>query len=71
MKKEAKKELTMLERFELHAASKSEAKRVYNLFSAHPGMMDMSMEKLCAIPGIGRKSMHLILEVVMDLAGKK
>lgn len=69
MKKE-KKELTLLERFELHAATKSEAKRVYGLIENY-AIMGMNFSDLMAIKGMGRKGALLVMEVVCDLAGKK
>lgn len=65
-----KKEYTLLERFEQHAASKSEAKRVYGLIP-EDAIMDLTLGDLMAIKGMGRKGALLVMEVVCDLAGKK
>ena len=65
-----KKELTLLERFELHASTKSEAKRVYGLIEDY-AIMGMNFSDLMAIKGMGRKGALLVMEVVCDLAGKK
>jgi len=65
-----KKELTLLERFEKYAATKSEAKRIYNLVDGQP-FMEMTIMDLLAVKGMGRKGALLVMEVACDLAGKK
>jgi hypothetical protein len=65
-----KKEITLLERFEKRAPSKSVAKRVYNLVKDHP-FMEMSLTELLALKGIGRQALLLVTEVASDIMGKK
>lgn len=65
-----KKELTLEDRFLKYAASKSEAKRVMTLIKDHP-LLDMTLDELLRIPGIGRKAALLIMQVACDLYGKK
>jgi len=67
-----KKEITLLERFEKFAASKSEAKRVYNLAEkALDG--DMSAFELNGLSifagtrGFGEKALFLIAQVQIDI----
>lgn len=64
-----KKELTLLERFEKHAKTKSEAKRIYNLVKDQD-VMHMTLEQLLYLKGIGRKALLLVMEVAADIAGK-
>ena len=63
-------ELTLVERFEKHAASKSEATRVYSRVKDY-AIMDLTLNELLSIPGIGRKAAILVLEVAADLKNKK
>lgn len=65
-----KKELTLLERFEQHAATPSVAKRVYNLVQ-NVDILNASAAELLAIPGMGRAAALMVMEVACDLAGKK
>lgn len=71
-----KKELTLLERFEMKAATLSGGKAVFNkLVKANvihnEDFMSLSFKELLAIPGIGRHAALLVMEVACDLAGKK
>lgn len=61
-----KKEITMLERFEKYAKTKSTAKRVYNLVS-DIDFSHMSLCELSKIPGMGRAALLLVTEVACDL----
>jgi len=63
-------EPTLLERFEKHASSKTFAKKVYNLVEGKD-ICNMSISKILAIPGMGRKAALLVAEVVCDLNGVK
>lgn len=65
-----KKELTMEERYLKYASSKSEAKRVMKLMEGH-ALLDMTLNELLQIPGIGRKAALLVMQVACDLNGKK
>lgn len=74
-----KNKLSVLEMFEKHAASKSEARRVVNCLlrsiddrmTLEDAIMLMSVNELMSIRGIGRRAIMLIMEVACDLAGKK
>lgn len=61
---------TMLELFKKHAASKSEAKRVYNLVK-NTELVNWRIEDLLSLKGMGRKGALLCMEVACDLQGKK
>ena len=61
---------TILELFEIHAASKSEAKRVYHLVEGYD-LLALDLNTLFAIKGMGRKAALLCVEVAADLKGKK
>ena len=65
-----KKELTLLERFEKHAPTKSVAKRVYNLVKDQD-VMYMTIEQLLTLKGMGRQALLLVVEVASDLMNKK
>lgn len=65
-----KEEIPMLERFEKHAATKTEARRVYNIVEDQD-FMHMSLEELLYLRGLGRKGALLVVEVACDLTGKK
>ena len=65
-----KKEINLLELFEKHAATKTEAKRVYGLVEKYD-LMALDMNNLLAIKGMGRKAALLVMEVACDLKGKK
>lgn len=64
-----KKEINVLDLFVKHAASETEAKRVYKLVG--DDFMKLSFDKLLKIKGMGRKGLLLVAEVAADLAGKK
>ena len=61
---------TVLELFEAHAASKSEAKRVYNLVSKYD-LLSLNLDTLLSIKGLGRRAALLCVEVAADLKKKK
>lgn len=61
---------TMLELFKKHAASESEAKRVFNLVK-NTELVNWRIEDLLSLKGMGRKSALLCMEVACDLQGKK
>ena len=63
-------ENTMLELFEKHAASKTEAKRVFNLVK-NTELVNWRIEDLLSLKGMGRKGALLCMEVACDLVGKK
>lgn len=63
-------ENTMLELFEKHATSKTEAKRVYNLVK-NTELVNWRIEDLLSLKGMGRKGALLCMEVACDLQGKK
>lgn len=65
-----KKEISLLELFEKHATSKSEAKRVYALIAQYD-VLALDLGTLFAIKGMGRKAALLVTEVAADLKGKK
>lgn len=65
-----KKELTLEDRFLKYASSKSEAKRVMKLMDGH-AILDMTLNELLQIPGMGRKAALLVMQVACDLYGKK
>ena len=64
-----KKEITLQERFEMHATTKSFGKRVFNLVK-DKDFRHMSMCQLFDIKGMGRSGVILIAEVCADLEGK-
>lgn len=70
MSETEKKELSLLERFEKHAPTKSVAKRVYNLVKDQP-FMEMTLAQLLALKGMGRQALLLVVEVASDLMNKK
>ena len=70
MAKKNEIEMTLLERFEKHASSKSFAKKVYNLVESK-NFLNMTVQQLMTIPGLGRKGIMLIVEVSCDLNGVK
>ncbi len=61
---------TLMELFEKHAVTKSEAKRVYGLVEKYD-LLALDMNSLFSIKGMGRKAALLIVEVAADLKGKK
>lgn len=63
-------DIPIMERIEKHAASKAEAKRIYNLVEGID-FVHMTMTELMGIKGLGRKSAHVLLDVVLDINGKK
>lgn len=63
-------ENTMLELFEKHAASKTEAKRVYNLVK-NTELVNWRIEDLLSLKGMGRQGALLCMQVACDLVGKK
>lgn len=63
-------EVDLLELFEKHAASKAEAKRVFKLVEKH-NILELDLNTMFGIKGIGRKAALLIVEVAADLRGKK
>lgn len=65
----ANRKIPMIERFEKHAATKSEARRVYNLVYDQD-FMSMTLEQLLYLKGMGRRAALLVMEVAADLAGK-
>lgn len=64
-----KKEITLTERFEKHAATKQEAARVRMLVSDYD-ILHMTFDELLSIKGMGRKGALLVMEVACDLKGK-
>lgn len=62
--------ITILERIEKHAASKNEAQRIYNILEGID-FSHMTLTELMGIKGLGRKSAHVLLDVVLDMNGKK
>jgi len=65
-----KKEMTLEERYLKYASSKSEAKRVMKLMEGH-SLLGTTLDELLHIPGMGRKTALLIMQVACDLYGKK
>lgn len=65
-----KKEITLLERFEKYAPTKSVAKKVYNLVK-DVDFTRMNLQSLFEIKGMGRAAVLLVVEVAADMAGKK
>lgn len=63
-------DIPIMERIEKHTASKAEAKRLYNLVEGID-FVHMTMTELMGIKGLGRKSVHVLLDVVLDINGKK
>ena len=63
-------ENTLLELFEKHAASKTEAKRVYNLVK-NTELVNWRLEDLLSLKGMGRQGALLCMQVACDLMGKK
>lgn len=69
-----KKEVTMLERFQKYAATKSEGTRVYNALKKFydkdelvPGDFEMvSVAFLLRIKGISRKAAKVVIDVAAD-----
>lgn len=66
----AGKDVSLLELFEKHAATKSEAKRVYGLVEKYD-ICALDMHTLFGIKGMGRKAALLVVEVAADIKGKK
>ena len=63
-------ENTMLELFEKHATTKTEAKRVYNLVK-NTELVNWRIEDLLSLKGMGRQGALLCMQVACDLVGKK
>ena len=63
-------ENTLLELFEKHAASKTEAKRVYNLVK-NTELVNWRLEDLLSLKGMGRQGALLCMQVACDLMWKK
>lgn len=63
-------ENTMLELFEKHAPTKTEAKRVYNLVK-NTELVNWRIEDLLSLKGMGRWGAILCMQVACDLVGKK
>ena len=67
-----KKEITLLERFEKFAASKSEAKRVYHLVARAldddlSAFEHNSLSVFSAYKGFGEKALLLVAQVQIDI----
>lgn len=65
-----KKQLTLEERFEKNAASKAEAKRLCKLMENY-AILDITLDQLLSIPGMGRKGALVVMQVACDIKGKK
>ena len=61
---------TLLELFKKHAASESEAKRVFNLVK-NTELVNWRIEDLLSLKGMGRQGALLCMQVACDLVGKK
>lgn len=69
-----KKELTMLERFQKYAATKSEGTRVYNVLKKWFDKDELTIQDfemvsvgfLLSIKGISRKAAKVVIDVVAD-----
>lgn len=64
-----KKEVTLADLFEKHAATKQEAARVRMLVSDYD-ILHMTFDELLSIKGMGRKGALLVMHVACDLKGK-
>ena len=64
-----KKETTLVDLFEKHAATKQEAARVRMLVSDYD-ILHMTFGELLSIKGMGRKGALLVMHVACDLKGK-
>ena len=65
-----KVEPTLEERIAKYAATPADAKRLCKLLRGK-GFMDLSLEQLLMIPGLGRKGALVIMQVACDIKGKK
>lgn len=65
-----KVEPTLAERIAKHTATPAEAKRLCKLLEGK-GFMDLTLEQLLTIPGMGRKGALVVIQVACDIKGKK
>ena len=63
-------EISLFELFLKHAATKSEARRVFNLVK-NTELVNWRIEDLLSLKGMGRQGALLCMQVACDLVGKK